>query len=265
MYCKKCGTEQVKGQRFCPKCGEPFIELNEKTEQTTSFVKEFINNPSKIGLTTKVVACLFALWFIVKMGFSASIIWYILLAAMLYVAFMGIPKVKLEDLKARYASAALCVGLLILLSFGLSKGGNNSSGFWGDGTKEICITMKADFSQGYEDISGNYGMVHAYAGYFTDEIIIPQGKMWTFKKQEIEYPEKGSTIFHPDICYYGTVNADVSPVIYNTYTQLREIPIFRGNDRIRIRVKSLTTGNGKIKQPMEAKVYFIEKDDDLQK
>ena len=25
MYCKKCGTEQRKGHRFCPKCGMPFI------------------------------------------------------------------------------------------------------------------------------------------------------------------------------------------------------------------------------------------------
>ena len=25
MYCKKCGTEQRKGHKFCPKCGMPFI------------------------------------------------------------------------------------------------------------------------------------------------------------------------------------------------------------------------------------------------
>lgn len=263
MYCKKCGTEQVKGQRFCPKCGEPFIELNEKMEQTTSFVKEFIINPSKIGLATKVIACLFALWFVVNMGFSASIIWYILLAAMLYVAFMGIPKVKLESLKARYASAALCVGLLILLLFGLSKGGNKS-GLWGDGTKEICITMKSDVSNG-PNVSGNYGMVCAYAGYFTDVITIPQGKMWIFSKQEIKYPDKGDTEFHPDICYYNTGNTDATPKIYNCYTQAREIPVFRGNDKIRIRVRHYSLGVGYKFQSMEAKVYFIEKDDDLQK
>ena len=280
MYCKKCGTEQKGGQKFCPKCGEPFVKVdekphvdefkqyaqkaaeefkkidwNEKKEQTSSFIKEFINNPNKIGLATKVVACLFTLWILIKTGFSVSLFGYILLAAIIYVAFKGIPKIKLEGLKAQYASTALCLILMLLIGWGST----NSSG-----NREICITMKADFSQGYEDISGNYGMVHAYAGYFTDEIIIPQGKMWIFKKQEIEYPEENSKIFHPDICYYGTVNADVSPDIYNTYTQLREIPIFRGNDRIRIRVKSVATGNGMKKQAMEAKVYFIEKDDDLQ-
>ena len=92
MYCKKCGTEQKEGQKFCPKCGEPFIEENEKShadefkkyaqnavdefkkidwnekkEKTSSFIKEFINNPNKISLATKVVACLFALCFFVKM------------------------------------------------------------------------------------------------------------------------------------------------------------------------------------------------------
>lgn len=284
MYCKKCGTEQKDGQKFCPKCGEPFVEVNEKPhtddfkqyaqkaadefkkidwnekkEQTSSFIKEFINNPNKIGLATKVIACLFTLWILIKTGFSVSIFGYILLAAIIYVAFRGIPKIKLESLKAQYASSAFCLILMLLIAWGTTSGGSNNSS-----PREICITMKADFSQGYEDISGNYGMVHAYAGYFTDEIIIPQGKMWIFERQEIEYPEKESTIFHPDVCYYGTVNGDVNPVIYNTYTQLREIPIFRGNDRIRIRVKSKAIGNGRKKQPMEAKVYFIEKDDDLQ-
>lgn len=30
MFCKKCGTEQKDGQRFCPKCGEPFLDENGK-------------------------------------------------------------------------------------------------------------------------------------------------------------------------------------------------------------------------------------------
>ena len=40
MYCKKCGTEQKDGQKFCPNCGAPFvvfesIEDQEKTIQNT--------------------------------------------------------------------------------------------------------------------------------------------------------------------------------------------------------------------------------------
>ena len=150
MYCKKCGTEQKEGQKFCPKCGEPFIEVNEKPhvdefkqyamkaadefkkidwnekkEQTSSFIKEFINNPNKIGLATKVIACLFTLWILIKIGFSASIIWYLVIAAMLYVAFRGIPRTKMEGLKAQYTSTALCATLLFVTLFGTSTGGGN--------------------------------------------------------------------------------------------------------------------------------------------
>ena len=28
MYCRKCGTEQKDGQKYCPKCGEPFLDEN---------------------------------------------------------------------------------------------------------------------------------------------------------------------------------------------------------------------------------------------
>ena len=28
MFCKKCGTEQKDGQKYCPKCGEPFLDEN---------------------------------------------------------------------------------------------------------------------------------------------------------------------------------------------------------------------------------------------
>lgn len=57
MYCKKCGTKQKEGQKFCPKCGMPFLVMEkprsvapvndittEKAEDTIeqgkSFVKE---------------------------------------------------------------------------------------------------------------------------------------------------------------------------------------------------------------------------------
>ena len=30
MFCKNCGREQKKGQKFCPQCGTPFPELKEK-------------------------------------------------------------------------------------------------------------------------------------------------------------------------------------------------------------------------------------------
>ena len=33
MYCKKCGTEQKDGQKFCPKCGEPYLVANDTPTQ----------------------------------------------------------------------------------------------------------------------------------------------------------------------------------------------------------------------------------------
>ncbi len=30
MFCKKCGTKQKDGQKFCPKCGEPYLDENGK-------------------------------------------------------------------------------------------------------------------------------------------------------------------------------------------------------------------------------------------
>ena len=30
MFCKKCGTEQKDGKKYCPKCGEPFLDENGK-------------------------------------------------------------------------------------------------------------------------------------------------------------------------------------------------------------------------------------------
>ena len=51
MYCKKCGTEQREGQKFCPKCGEPFLDENGKP-----YMKGFLKDmkDAKDKLTSKV-------------------------------------------------------------------------------------------------------------------------------------------------------------------------------------------------------------------
>lgn len=83
MYCKKCGTEQKDGQKFCPKCGETFVVQNgnsrideykrmvtnlvdgfkkkycrKDSKLSASFFKEFLNNKKRMGLATKIVASL---------------------------------------------------------------------------------------------------------------------------------------------------------------------------------------------------------------
>jgi hypothetical protein len=70
MYCKKCGTEQKPGQKFCPKCGTPFILVeggddNVKSSGTDDEPQVLSNHdqaPSKAsvshGLSPKVLIAL---------------------------------------------------------------------------------------------------------------------------------------------------------------------------------------------------------------
>ena len=323
MFCKKCGTEQKDGQKFCPRCGEPFLDengkpylkgikkdmldakdkltskaekltqqgkklvdeklqpqLNEKIEkikttdwrkkltEASSYIVDFVKDINKMRIVTKILACISVLWFFSKVGFSASILWYVLIAAILFLAFKEPKAIKDGPKTSKFIYIGTCLVLILITAFGAPQKGSGNFSIWGSnsgGPREICISLKSDVSQGYgNNVSGNYGIVCAVAGYFTDVITIPQGKTWTFSKQEIEYSEKGGTQFHPDICYYNTGNTDATPIIYNCYTQAREIPVFRGNDKIRIRVKHLYAGNIWKPKSLEAKVYFVEKDDDLQ-
>ncbi len=47
MYCKKCGTEQRKGHKFCPKCGMPFIvndPMSNNIKKSDIFNEELIDS-----------------------------------------------------------------------------------------------------------------------------------------------------------------------------------------------------------------------------
>lgn len=46
MYCKKCGTEQKDGQKFCPKCGTPYLNVEQNDiNSLKKDVKEEIEIP----------------------------------------------------------------------------------------------------------------------------------------------------------------------------------------------------------------------------
>lgn len=230
------------------------------------YVNEFIKNPAKIRLITKVLALFFVSCFFVKVGLSASILWYVVIAAVLFFAFKK-PNAKKESIiHSQLFYSVVCFVLILTTAFySFSNDGNNSSGLFGNwgGPKEICITMQAEVNQDNGRVAtvGNYGMIHAIAGYFTDVITVPQGKMWIFNRQEINY--YGKEGLHPDVCYYNLGDTNAIPKLYNCYTEARSIPIFRGNDKLRIRVKHTYIGNGWSPQSMKAKIYFIEKEDDL--
>ena len=46
MYCIKCGTKQEEGEKFCPKCGTPFIVESESKSETN--LKQEANNDFKV-------------------------------------------------------------------------------------------------------------------------------------------------------------------------------------------------------------------------
>ena len=319
MYCKNCGTEQKEGQKFCPKCGEPFIvandtpnqnkegegvkttmdglvekagelsqkgksffedkvqpqikekveefkkiDWNEKKEQATSFVKEFINNPDKISMATKVVACIFALLFLLGVGFSASIIWYVLVAAMLYIAFMGIPKVKLIGLKKQYLSACVTLVLGFIIISSSSKDGRFR--LFSSGPNEVCVSLFAtwDKNLNFKEVSGSHGgECDANFFYWTKIITIPQGKMWLYKDYDVHFQSYHELFLAPTLIYYIDGREDGRRKEYKMENS-RDIPIFRSGDMIKI----LTARNGappvgSETEKCELYVYFIEKDDDF--
>ena len=126
MYCKKCGTEQKEGQKFCPQCGTPYIdleqegvmnsnkdniiEIREKTEepvgkeQTQEQTNENQNNGfrplnpneekkviriAKAGMWIILIAIVFTF---VRAGFGFSFWWYLylILLALVAIGFWGV-------------------------------------------------------------------------------------------------------------------------------------------------------------------------------
>ncbi|MBR2777733.1 MAG: zinc-ribbon domain-containing protein [Prevotella sp.] len=124
MYCKKCGTEQKEGQKFCPKCGTPYMNVeqddgqnyrndivvvveksqdamettdDEKTQGTYADNKTDGAQPLNPNEEKKVLRIAKAgMWIIliaivltfVRAGFGFSFWWYLYLIIMAFVAFV---------------------------------------------------------------------------------------------------------------------------------------------------------------------------------
>ena len=120
MYCKKCGIEQKEGQKYCPKCGTPYIcsdmsdnnlkenlvtvgdEPQEIMDKKTTEKPNFENNTNvthsltlneekkvlriaKAGMWIIVIAIV--LTFVIA-GFGFSLWWYIYLLILAFIAFV---------------------------------------------------------------------------------------------------------------------------------------------------------------------------------
>ena len=286
MYCKRCGTKQVSGHMFCPKCGEPFLEekphpqlnddkkdspnddLNDTNEKVSSYF-----NDRNISLATKILTGLFVLWFFVKNGLSASPIWYVAIVAILIVAFKKLYWKNIAPTHVQYLSSILCLVLMLIVAWGGAKSSSdNVSNLFGgtsdnSGPREICITLRAetDRATGPDErmrnvlsSSGNYGFRYDEGHFYSDEIIVPSGKSWTYKDYEVHF--NGGDGCVPDILHYFMGYKNERYKAYNCRNDSRNIPIFRGNDKLKIMIYRYDEDNRK---SMEVKVYFVEKDDDL--
>ncbi len=109
MFCKKCGTEQRDGQKFCPKCGTPYVsvEQNDKglepiadgeqahkarMENSTKDIHVLSPNEEKKVLRIAkagmwIIAIAIVLTF-VRAGFGFSFWWYLYLVIMAVIAFV---------------------------------------------------------------------------------------------------------------------------------------------------------------------------------
>ena len=269
---KKLLSEQVQ-----PQFNKKFRngDWNKKKEQTASFIEEFINNPKKIRLATIVISCLFALFVLLKVGFSASIICYLLLLLMLYVAFMGIPKVEMKGLRSQYIITVFCLAIMLIIGLSGIKGNtDNSLGLFGSNSKnegphEVCIYNDVVIvgSNGYmrfdiTESNGNCRVSDTSQGgsIATDIITIPKGKKWKFDRDESTCE---GVFYSPKICHFhGADENDLNQYRkYRTDKPQSNMPIFRGGDKIVINVPLSISRNERM--TLHLKVYFIETDDEF--
>ena len=247
---------------------------DDKKKQIASFVKEFIYNPNKIGMVTKVATSLFALLFLLKEGFSCPILWYVVLAVMLYVAFKGIPKIKKEGIISQYINSAFCIVFMLIIGLGTTKdNANHSLGkLWSSsenkGPHELCIyndvvIVGNNRYMGFDIIQskGNYDVHDTSHGSLivTDIITIPKGEKWKFDRDESTCE---GVFYSPQVClYHGGDENNLNN--YRCYTTeiTSNMPIFRGGDKIVIKVPLSILPNKKM--TLHLKVYFIETNDEF--
>lgn len=328
MFCRKCGTEQKEGQKFCPKCGEPYLDehgrpyekgikkdindarrkvvseaeklsqkgqelfsekiqpqLSEKIEElkrtdwrkkkdeTVSYVLQFLNDFHRVNMATRIAAAFFLLWFIIKVGFSASIWWYFVAAAVAYFAFFKRAGENKEKGKVyQYLPTIVCVCLMLITVFGVSSKGDVSDDTLSGGNRsysgahEVYVSLEYSISDGKRyAFRGNYGgfETRSRITVVTGEVTIPHGKKWQFDRCDLDGSASGTSYWIPELLHMDGWNGDKSA--YFSYRLLpsnkRRIPIFRSGDVIKILYTPSPheRKNGEI----QLKVYFTEADDEM--
>lgn len=239
MYCKKCGTKQTGGYKYCPKCGTPFsdervedfenVSWDDNKKQTATFIKKVISNPNKIGIITKVIACLFAFAFCI-----------------VFVLIVGLGTTKDNA------------------NYSLGKLWSSSE----KGPHEICIHNDATIigNKGWMkydiiESEGNYDIHDTSHGSLivTDIITIPKGEKWKFDRDESTCE---GVFYSPQVClYHGGDEKNLNNYQCYTTEKTSNMPIFRGGDKIVIKVPLSIFPDKKM--ALHLKVYFIETNDEF--
>lgn len=250
------------------------VNWDDQMKQAASFVKEFISTPNKIGMVTKVATSLFALLFLLKEGFSCSIIWYVVLVVMLYVAFKGIPIIKKEGLISQYINSASCIFFMLIIGLGATKdSANHSLGeLWSSsenkGPHELCIYNDATIigNKGWMkfdiiESNGNYNVHDTSHGSLivTDIITIPKGEKWKFDRDESTCE---GDFYSPQVClYHGGDENDLNNYRCYTTEKISNMPIFTSGDKIVIKIPLSIFPNKRM--TLHLKVYFIKTNDEF--
>lgn len=250
MYCKNCGTEQKDGQKFCPKCGTPFehrvevVQQEETIEQKpedkvpdspaedspidifkknvqgiSGSLKDCLKNvsglPEKVGFATKIAVGLFLLWlFFSKAGFAFSLIWYVLIAVLLFFAFRKQKEVDGGAIPPQYLSAAVCFLLMFILAIGVpSKQGND---WLGTDSEEMNDEDEIDIFN--RQINEGYVWTNQRRDGWGKEMT----EVFFFYPKDKQYGDFHSIYFYPN---------SYSPRVRGTYTITDGIIRVSGRDR----------------------------------
>ena len=294
MFCKKCGKEQTAGQKFCPVCGEPYLDENGKPymkgfkkdiqdvkgkvsdkidkltqngkhigEQLKEKTKEYVNEGQKYSnnISSQLDETIEKVKKIdVSLQKEKVSKWY--------AEIIRNPK------KARIIGICLVVviGLIYMLwptqrgeGIGTEQSRSSSIFSFFSSSREVKIELEAISFRGKNDIgqtchlvesvTGNYGGGYNVNYFFTDKIVVPKGKMWVYKKYDVNYT--GGDGYSPEIDYYP--DPQKNPRTYKLYHNEKAVPIFREGDVIQV---SVSRTYPRVRQEMKAEVVFVERDNE---
>lgn len=184
MICKNCGTQLPEETKVCPNCGST-LEVEQAPTEVTSNTNDTELSADEMKKKKYFIwgiyffALMGLLRFFNNGGFSASFLWWIALAALLFIAFLAFGatdgKAK-SDLSASKVMLGASVALYFLIYVFVSPNSSEGSGSWAGtwkGTRECSPDRTEDYTIELnedgtcvitEKISGDFNNTVEYKG-----------------------------------------------------------------------------------------------------